>query len=370
MRLAIVRRRFASAGGAERFIANTSQGLAAAGIDVTLVSEDVGTTAAPDQAWLRLKRAHGGRARRYRKFQKAAGRALRGGGFDLVQSHERILEADIFRAGDGVHAAWLERLARERAAWRRPLLALDAFHELLTKTERRMARDTDMVFVANSRMVAREIADWLAVPAHRLRVIENGVDLAHFRPPEAGGKAAARAALGLDPEAPLVAFVGSGFERKGAFALVEALALPALAGVHLAIAGRDKRARRLARLVRRRGLGGRVRLLGAMADVRPVLHAADMLALPTLYDPMPNAAIEAIACGLPVVTTADAGVGELVVRYGAGAVASRAADDLAAALAAVLASLADRRVGAAALRGRFDLGRTTRLWLDLYRELA
>jgi len=56
----------------------------------------------------------------------------------------------------------------------------------------------------------------------------------------------------------------------------------------------------------------RVRFLGAQHDVRPFLGAADLFCLPTLYDPLPNAALEALACGLPVVTTTTCGAAEFI----------------------------------------------------------
>jgi UDP-glucose:(heptosyl)LPS alpha-1,3-glucosyltransferase len=60
------------------------------------------------------------------------------------------------------------------------------------------------------------------------------------------------------------------------------------------------------------GLGARVRFLGGQDDVRPVLWAADAFLAPALYDPYPNAALEALACGLPLVASTGCGVGELI----------------------------------------------------------
>ncbi len=63
------------------------------------------------------------------------------------------------------------------------------------------------------------------------------------------------------------------------------------------------------------GVAGRVRFVGGVSDVRPFLAAADAFVLPTLYDPFPNAALEAMAAGLPVVTSTKCGAAE-VVREG------------------------------------------------------
>ena len=103
-------------------------------------------------------------------------------------------------------------------------------------------------------------------------------------------------------------------------------------------------------------------------DVARLLHAGDVFVLPTLYDPMPNAALEAIACGLPVVTTPDAGIGDVVIEHGAGCLSGRGAEALSCAIEETFADLEARRRAAIGLRDRFDLSRATARWLDLYRE--
>ena len=370
MRLAIVRKRFNPFGGAEKFIVTAAGALMARGVDVTVVTEawDGGEIAGLQRIVVPKRRGLF-RHSRLAGFQAACGRALAAGKFDLVQTHERMVGADLFRAGDGVHAAWVERLGRERGWAASRLLALDPMHRLVMATERAMAA-SDMLFVANSELVAGEIRDRLGVPSRRVRVIENGVDLARFRPAGPEERAAARAALGLPDDGPVVAFVGSGFERKGAFHLVEALALSAARGLSAVIVGEDRRRKALEALVAQRGLGARVRVLGGVGDVRPVLAAADMLALPTLYDPLPNAALEAIACGLPVLTSEGAGVAAAIAASGAGVVTSRAPEDIAAGLGRMVSEQAAMSAAAVSLRARYDLDAATGGWRALYDELT
>jgi UDP-glucose:(heptosyl)LPS alpha-1,3-glucosyltransferase len=105
--------------------------------------------------------------------------------------------------------------------------------------------------------------------------------------------------------------VGSGFERKGVPQLLHALSRAGNAPWAI-VAGKDKRAADAAALARRLGIGERVRFVGAVSDVRPYYAAADAFVLATLYDPQPNAALEAMACGLPVVTTRQCGAAELI----------------------------------------------------------
>src|SRR5205814_694448 len=82
------------------------------------------------------------------------------------------------------------------------------------------------------------------------------------------------------------------------------------------------------RLAQRERLGERVVFAGPQQDPRRFLGAADAFVLPTLYDPLGNAVLEALACGLPVVTSRRCGAGELVVAHEAGWVCD-ATDDAA-----------------------------------------
>ena len=102
------------------------------------------------------------------------------------------------------------------------------------------------------------------------------------------------------------------------------------------VVGKDKRAARYVALAARLGIAARVRFVGTVSDVRPYLAAADSFLLATLYDPFPNAALEAMASGLAIVTTPHCGAAELVAEGENGFV--RDALDIAG-LAAALARL-------------------------------
>jgi UDP-glucose:(heptosyl)LPS alpha-1,3-glucosyltransferase len=161
-------------------------------------------------------------------------------------------------------------------------------------------------------MVMREIRERFATPAERLVLIRNAVDSTAFHPGlRTEMRSAVRQQLAIPPEANVVLHVGSGFQRKGVAAFLEAVAR-AEGGLWGIVAGKDKHAPRYVALARRLGLAGRVRFVGSVSDVRPYLAAADSFLLATLYDPFPNAALEAMASGLPIVTTPDCGAAELV----------------------------------------------------------
>jgi UDP-glucose:(heptosyl)LPS alpha-1,3-glucosyltransferase len=220
------------------------------------------------------------------------------GRFDLVQSHERIPGCDIYRAGDGVHATWLDLRGRSSdryAPW----------HRYTLKAEAEMFRHPALrAVICNSRMVRDDIARRFGLTDDKLHVIHNGVDLESFHPRlrREQGEGLRRKVLGetqrAGATAPVMLYVGSGYERKGLPSLLRALKHMQRTDAVLWVVGRDKQEALMRNLAQTLGVDQRVMFLGAQTDVRPFYGAADLFVLPTHYDPLPNAALEALACGL------------------------------------------------------------------------
>lgn len=343
LRLAIVRQRYNPFGGAERFVERALRALASSGLDVTLIARKWDGPAAEGFHLKKCRPFHFGRLSRDRRFAEAVQRLIRREGYDLVQSHERIPGCDIFRAGDGVHATWLEQRTRTLTRWQRFLQKRSRWHRYTLAAEDAMFRDAHLrAVICNSHMVRDDIARRYPDIGHKLHVIHNGVDLTRFSPDlRAQHRDAVRAQLGVDRRTPVVVYVGSGFARKGVPQLIDAFRNPALAQAELWIIGKDRDAKKMVARAGACGLSFRVRFLGPQQDVTPYLGAADAFALPTLYDPMPNAALEALACGLPVLTSRTSGAAELIrPAYGA-VVDALDVDGIGRELAHLLARVAD-----------------------------
>jgi UDP-glucose:(heptosyl)LPS alpha-1,3-glucosyltransferase len=233
---------------------------------------------------------------------------MRGRGWDVVQSHERTLGQDVYRAGEGCHRAWL-------AARGRPGRGL--YNAVVLAVERRVFARTPSV-VAIAQAGKKEIERLYAVPAARVRVVYNGVDLERFHPSRRRReRTEARAEAGVGAEAWSLLFVGSGFERKGLATAVDALVrLPG--DVRLLVVGKGDTAPYRER-ARRLGIEERIAWLGARPDVERWYAAADVVVLPTIYEPFGNVHLEALASGTPIVTTVRAGGAE-IVDPGCGAV--------------------------------------------------
>jgi len=306
MKLAIVRQKYTPYGGAERFVARALDALRAQGVAVEIVARNW----QDETAGVKCDPFYLGRTWRDWSFARCVQGVIASGRYDLVQSHERIPGCHIFRAGDGVHATWLE-LSGKRLA------ALSPWHRYTLAAEAAMFRHPNLkAVICNSRMVKDDITRRFPETAGKLHVIYNGIDLAHFHPGLRGEfRQAMREKVGAT--VPVILFVGSGYERKGVATLLEALARMESADAAVWIVGRDKHAARYENLAQRLGVAARVRFFGAQDDVRPFYAAADVFCLPTRYDPFPNAALEALACGLPVVTTTTCGAAELAETCGA-----------------------------------------------------
>ena len=317
MRVALVRQRYNQYGGAERFIARALPALERAGAQMTLISRRAEGWGARNS--IAVDPFYIGNAWRDASFASAARETWQAGGFDLVQSHERIAGCDLYRAGDGVHAEWLAIRRAAAGAFERVGIALSPHHHYVCAAEREMFGHPRLRgVICNSAMVRDEILRRFRVAPGKLHLIYNGVDLEHFHPRHrAALRPAARAELGLGEDDVLFLFVGSGFARKGLDAAIAALAASGEPSFRLAAAGRDRRAARFAALASSHGLGGRVRLLGGRDDVRPLYAAADCFILPTRYDPFPSTVLEALAMGLPAIVGRRSGAAE-VLRQGQG----------------------------------------------------
>lgn len=313
MKVALLRQTWNPFGGAERFVEGALAALEDRGVAVTLIARKWSGTRRP-ASLLVCNPFYVGRLWRDFGFARKALRLAQAAGFDLIQSHERIPGCSVFRAGDGVHASWLEQRARVLPGLQRLAQALSPWHRYTLRAEAHMFRHPALrAVICNSTMVRDDIARRYAVPETCLHVIYNGVDLDRFHPRlRQEHRAATRAELGIADAAPVVLYVGSGFERKGLLQLIAAIARMRARDAVLLVVGEDKHAARYRKAAERMGIAARVHWLGGREDVRPYLGAADLFALPTLYDPFPNAALEALASGLPILTSTSCGAAEIV----------------------------------------------------------
>jgi glycosyltransferase involved in cell wall biosynthesis len=395
-------------GGVATHQAHLAAGLASAGIDAPLLATNTRVTAA---AW---KASHGeadfplyrmgrpGRARwdylaavgPQHLARYAAHLARRSQGSSRREVLANLLWYRYFLAEvqpDVIHVQHpLERCTYVRAVqqlegWELPLVvtahSLFGEHDAVT-IETLMApnlRSADRV-IAVSGHIAEQAAQ-LGVDAHRLRVIRSGIDAVRFQP---GDRAAARQALGIDEATRLVLFVGNLEPRKQVDVLIRAMVevRRRVATAELVIVGSGEsagvldQAEALKRLSRNLELLPAVHFVGRVEDrrLRDYYAAADVFALPSTSEAQGIVALEAMACGLPVVASAVGGLLETIDTGRTGHLVPPG--DAAAVARAVLALLENephrRQIAVAARQAverDFSWAKAVEATIDVYRDV-
>ena len=336
MKIGIIKQRFVGlSGGSERYTSGLVEALKKMGHELHVFTAAWDQSAEAQGVILHRVHAVGGFSfTRQWSFALGCRRAIERAPCDLIFSLERSLRQDIARAGGGCHREWIAQRCRYAPFWKRILLRLNPLHDVLIRLEKQTFSPQNTRFIiANSHRGKEEIIRHYGFPAERIFVIHNGADCERFKP-----------LLRPARDQFVLLLVGSGFERKGVEFAVRALAqLPV--HVQLRIAGKGRRGPYL-RLAQKLGVASRVEFLGTNACIEAVYADADLLVHPAIYEPFSNACLEAMACGLPVVSSRINGASEVIVSGKNGAVVEDPGD--IAALAAAIKPFLDPQTYAAA----------------------
>ncbi len=294
MKIALVIEKFAPWGGAERACAALARGLAGRGHEVhvfaRLMEPIPGIIPRPVQARGFFRR---------RAFAEESCRLIGLERFDIVHSFARIPRQDVLRLGGGIHREYLYRTDPDYT----PLGRL--WRRLQPKERIELALETASLspgayrkIVAVSRRVRDEAIRHYSVRPEDVEVIYNGVDACAFAPDPAARRVV-REELGIGRDDYTLIFCGTGFRRKGLdFAVAAVNDVP---GARLIVVGEGRpRPHR------------RVLYLGRRSDAARLYAAADAMIHPAIYDPFPNACLEAMASGIPVIVSRVAGVSEII----------------------------------------------------------
>jgi UDP-glucose:(heptosyl)LPS alpha-1,3-glucosyltransferase len=227
--------------------------------------------------------------------------------FAIVQGFGRTTGHDIYRAGGGVHSQWLA--ASADSPMRRLKHTMSPAQWWALRVDRAACRQARRV-ICNSERVAAEVVVIHEVSEARVTVVRNGVDPHRFRP-DPSRRRRVRARLGGSESGRIALFVGSGFYRKGLGVAVRAFDRVKRPGDRLVVIGRDARATTRITAARRI-LGEQLVHLGEVDDPETWLAGADATILPTRYDAAANTTLEAMACGVPPVTSRMDGNCEVV----------------------------------------------------------
>lgn len=274
----------------------------------------------------------------------------------------RGLHANVLRPGYGTeHYRQKLRSFRTplRSAARRLLRAMP-WEALERRWERAFYEDPDPPphVIAVSRYMRDEVLDSYRVPPDHVHVIHNGVDLDEFRPGRAAAlRAEERERFGIPGDALCLLFMGHNFRLKGLWPLMETVrrlrAGHPDVDLHLLVAGRgtgERQRRRARRFIADHDLGHAVHLAGPVRPAIRAFAAADIFAHLSWHDAFGFVTLEAMASGLPVITTPFTGATEIVEDGVSGLIVDPGDPDaITAAVRRLLDPALRRRVAAAAL---------------------
>jgi UDP-glucose:(heptosyl)LPS alpha-1,3-glucosyltransferase len=361
-----------SRGGQERYLSRLVGALIARGHDVHVFATMCEAGLNPRINFHRVPVVRCGPSIETLSFLRRARKMLAGGRFDVVSGMTRFYPLDVYRMGSGLHRVWMrrkaDRILTRLISYSRPFnwLALHLERKIFDPAHCRR-------IIANSELCRRQLVDLYGYPAERVTVAYNGVDHDYFHPRlRDEHRAAVLNRFGLPIDGPVAIFVSNNLKRKGLDTVIRALAIAGGSKPSLLVAGRGRTSKYIA-LAHRLGLASRIRFAGKVGDVRPYYGASDFLVLPTRYDPFANVCLEAMACGLPVITTRDNGAAEIIEDGVDGFVVADPSD--ADAVARGISALSDddaRAAASAAARKKslsFTVDRNAEETLAIYRSL-
>jgi UDP-glucose:(heptosyl)LPS alpha-1,3-glucosyltransferase len=311
-------------GGAETYIVDLCRGLIHAGHQVDLYAEGWKQgTLPPEVRCIAVETTGATRLQRLWNFACNEEIALRGKDYDCTVGFINTWGHDVIIPQGGVHGGSLRANSRRfRTRLMRKLYVLGkmlnpkyATYQAIERRQYAPERQTRVVAV--SHMVRRHIQEFHQVPRPLIHVVPNAIDPERVLVAHPGAvRCAFRNRLGFEPEDTVGLFAGHNFSLKGLKELLGAMGRCRKSGgrpLHLIVCGGGN-VKAYRRIAASHDLADRVHFLGFHPDIRECYAASDFFALPTYYDPCSLVVLEALASGLPVITTAQNGASELMTN--------------------------------------------------------
>ena len=311
LKIAIVVPRYGRVGGGERFVMALTEQLAAMDHLEMHVFANRWDTESPGVFYHKVPIITFPRFLKTVSFAHFANRRIAAAGMDLIHTHDRIFEADLFTAHGLPHATWIRQVRRKR---------LSLFDHATAWVEGRLiTSERCRTILAVSSLVKKEIATEFPDYASKIRVLTPGVDIASFENMDRQAcRIRIRQRLGLSDTDRVVLFVGMNFEVKGLESIMAAVSdlrrnASMMSGdIKLLVVGKGD-VKRYSGIARRLGIESATVFTGIWDEnIAPIYAAADLFIMLSVFDTFGLAVTEAMAAGLPVIISPTVGAGDIV----------------------------------------------------------
>jgi len=317
MKIALIHKKYTTHGGTERYMVGLSKFLVEKGHEVHVITGNIDESSKSEEVTYHLVPAWGKHLGIDKHiFAQSAKREVKKHNFDIIQSFSRLGFGDVIRIGGGCHQVFLDKylssLENPLYKFKKKLeykLSLQDFFTRYYEAED-FKKGNYKKIVAVSQMVKDDIIKIYDVPENDIIVNHNGVDIEKFNPNNKNKfSQEIRNKHDLSENDYVLLFLGTGFKRKGLKYVLESLKNTKSA--KLLIVGKgdiDKFKSKAEEL----SVLDRCRFIGPVREVEKYYAAADVFVFPSIYDPCANVTLEAMASGLPVITTVDNGASGVI----------------------------------------------------------
>ena len=318
----ILKHRLNKSGGLEKSTYAIARAFAKKGCNVVIVTSDrpdESLLSLPHIRWQQIPLKNRVGFLRIREFDNKVEKFLSSHHFDIVFGMDRNKYQSHLRLGNGLHKIFLRRRQVVESFFKRCSFYLNPLHRLLLSYEKRALENPGLkCLFTNSLMVKNELLENYKTPPSNIHVIHNGVEWDAMEKDfqswvEKKPKIAKE--LSLNPEEFHFLFIGHGYNRKGLTQLLHALAKMKHKQIHLSIVGEDAHIKNFQNLARSLQLENRVTFFQGRSDVRKFYQLADVLVIPSLYDPFANVTVEALAMGVFVLSSSFNGGAEVLQSF-------------------------------------------------------
>lgn len=318
-KVALLKSRLGVNGGVEKYTYHLAEAFARRGCEVSVLT--TGLKKPPLNSpceWVNVGEPQKLSVRSLTQFDQQCQNWLKNHPCHIVFGMDRNRSQTHYRAGNGVHAAWLQHRSSSETLLKRLSFRINPLHQKTLQFEKEAYENPSLQrLFTNSHLVRHEILEHYNTDPSKIQVVHNGVEWKLWQDPFEKSLPLREdlcRQLQLDPTSFIWVFVGSGYKRKGLEKALEALHALPHSSWQLAVVGKESHLPKYQERIHQLGLEKRVKIFGSQPNALPFYQVGNGLILPSLYDPFANVTVEALTMGLRVITSTTNGGAEVLTK--------------------------------------------------------